>query len=173
MRHWTIDPDHSHVGFGVRHLAIATVRGRFRLFGGTVETDDDGTPHRIEATADAASIDTGVERRDAHLRSADFLDADAHPVLALASTRLVAEGAGRARIEATLAMRGATHPVTLELRWHGPVTGTGGEARLVGEATGTIRRSQWGLTWNRAIEAGGMAVSDEVTLQFEVQAVAA
>lgn len=173
MRHWTIDLDHSHVGFAVRHLAIATVRGRFRLFAGHIETDDAGTPLRLEATADAASIDTGVERRDAHLRSGDFLDAGAHPVLALASAHIVAGDAGAARVDATLTMRGVTHPVSLALRWHGPLAGTAGEPRLVGEATATIRRSQWGLTWNRAIEAGGMAVSDEVSLHFEVQAVPA
>jgi polyisoprenoid-binding protein YceI len=173
MPRWTIDPDHSHVEFSVRHLAIATVRGRFRTFGGEVETDDAGTPVRVHATLDAASIDTGVAQRDAHLRSPDFLDAGAHPTLVFESTQLVPTGGQRAELAGTLTMREVTHPVALGLTWHGPLTGLAGEPRMTAEAHGVLQRSQWGLTWNRAIEAGGMAVSDDVKIALEIQVVAA
>ena len=173
MPRWTIDPDHSHVEFSVRHLAIATVKGRFRAFGGEVETDEAGTPRAVHARLDAASIDTGVAQRDAHLRSAEFLDAATHPALAFESTRIEATGRGRATLAGTLAMRGVVRDVTLDLTWHGPVAGTDGAPRLLAEAHGTIRRSEWGLTWNRAIEAGGVAVSDEVRITLDIQVVAA
>lgn len=168
---WTIDKSHTSVEFAVRHMGLATVRGRFRSVDGTVETGPDGAPRAIEARIDAASIDTGDARRDEHLRSADFLDAQRYPTLVFRSTRIAAETGGRYRVDGHLTIRDETRPVSFEVEVTRPVTDPWGYLRAGATARGTLNRKDWGLTWNLALEAGGVLVGEKVQLEFEVSAI--
>lgn len=173
VRRWAVDPLHSSVGFAVRHMGLSTVRGTFQTFDGTIETDADLNPSRIEATIDPASIATGVERRDGHLRSPDFFDVERHPAMRFVSTRITPAGPHRYTVVGNLTMRGGTRPVTLVLETTGgTVTDMEGKRRTGGTLSGTLNRRDWGLTWNQALELGGMLVGEEVTLTIEVSAVA-
>ena len=163
---WNLDPAHSYVEFSVRHLGISTVKGRFRTFGGTATTDATGNLVEISADVDPASIDTGTEQRDVHLRSADFFDVQAHPKMRFTSTSVTPLGDGRYRADGTLSMHGTEKPVSLEVELGQPVKDPFGNTKLAASASGRIKRSDWGLTWNQALEAGGFLVSDEVKLAF-------
>ncbi|HEU4565118.1 MAG TPA: YceI family protein [Gemmatimonadaceae bacterium] len=169
---WTLDTDHSSIDFAVRHMAIATVRGRFRSFEGTVETREDGTIERVEVTIDAASIDTGVKQRDDHLRSPDFLDAASHPTLTYRATRAQPLGGGRHRVEGELTIRGVTQPVPLEIEVTPAVKDPWGNTRAAATGTGSLDRTRFGLAWNQALEMGGVLVANEVKFTVEVEAVA-
>lgn len=169
---WAIDPTHSSIEFRVRHLGIAWVRGRFKSFEGNVELDEDGRPQSIEATIDATSIDTGVEDRDAHLRSPDFFDVENHPTLEFRSTAIEPRGEGEYEMTGQLTMLGKTHPVRLELEAAPPITDPWGAERVAGSAGGKLDRKEWGLEWNQALEAGGWLVGNEVKFHLEVEAVA-
>jgi polyisoprenoid-binding protein YceI len=168
---WTIDPHHSLIGFSVKHLAIATVRGRFRNFTATAETDDRNNLVSVEATIDATTIDTNDERRDAHLRSADFFDVENHPVLTFKSTQIEKSGSGY-RIRGDLTMRGVTKPTTIDVNVSDAVKDPWGNTRTGVDFSGRVNRTQWGLNWNQALELGGVLVSEEVRLDGEVQMVA-
>lgn len=170
---WTLDPTHSSVEFSVRHLGIATVRGRFKQLAATVELDDDGRLHGIAARIEAASIDTGVDQRDTHLRSPDFFDVERHPTIEFRSTAVEPRGNGTARVTGELTMRGQTHPVRFEIESTAPITDPWGNRRAAATATGKLSRKEWGLTWNQVLEFGGVAVADEVRFTLEVEAVAA
>ena len=164
----TIDPNHSSIGFAVKHMMIATVRGRFGQFEGTVDVPDgDPTQAQAEFTIQAASIDTGVGPRDEHLRSADFFDAGNHPELRFVSRRIESLGGDRYRAEGDLTMRGVTKPVSLEVEVGDRVRDPWGNDRVGISARGKLNRKEWGLNWNQALEAGGMLVSDEVKLEIE------
>lgn len=169
---WNIDTTHSSVEFGVKHLGISTVRGRFREFTGAVDLDEDGVLRGVEATITAQSIDTGVEQRDQHLRSPDFFDAARFPTLEFRSTRIEPQGQGRYRVTGDLTMRGQTHPVTLEVEAADPVKDPWGNRRSAATASGRLNRKDWGLTWNQVLEFGGLAVAEEVRLTLDVEAVA-
>ncbi len=172
-RRWTVDPFHSSVGFAVRHMGLSTVRGSFATFQATIETGADLAPTRIEATIDPASIATGVERRDDHLRSPDFFDVAQYPTMRFASTGVTPAGQNRYEVAGELTMHGVTRPVTLTLETTGgTVADMEGKLRTGGRLSGTLNRKEWGLTWNRALELGGMVVGEEVTLTIEVSAVA-
>lgn len=170
MQTWNLDTDHSHVEFAVKHLGISTVKGRFKTFKGAATTTPEGALVSFAADVDTASIDTGSEQRDAHLRSGDFFDVAAFPVMRFESTNITPLGAGRFAAQGTLTIRGVTHPVSLELEMGAPAKDPWGNTKIAAEATGRIKRSEWGLTWNAALEAGGVLVSDEVKLSFDVQA---
>lgn len=174
---WQIDPTHTAVEFAVKHMMFTTVRGRFKDLTGTIEVDEQN-PDRsvVNVEIAAASIDTGVADRDAHLRSADFLDVENHPKLVFRSTRV--EGAmkkegDRFTVTGDLTIRGTTIPVTLDCTYEGtgkdPWGGTRGGARV----TTRIDRRDWGLKWNQALETGGILVANEVRIEIEVQAVKA
>lgn len=167
---WTVDPAHSGVGFRVKHLMIATVKGKFGDFEGTLSRDDEGI--RIAGTVRTASIDTGNEQRDAHLRSPDFFDAEAYPEITFASTDVQTSG-DKLRVAGDLTIKGVTRPIVLE----GQVTGTGrdpwGNDRVGLELEGEIDRTAFGLTWNQALETGGVLVGDRVKLSLEASAVRA
>lgn len=167
---WTIDPAHSGVGFRVKHLMIATVKGRFGDFEGTLTRDGDGV--RIAGSVRTASIDTGNDQRDDHLRSPDFLDAATYPEITFASSDVQTSG-DKLRVAGELTIKGVTRPVVLE----GEVTGTGrdpwGNDRVALELEGEIDRTEFGLTWNQAIETGGVLVGDTVKLSLEASAVRA
>lgn len=166
---WTIDESHSLLEFSVKHLMITTVKGRFGTVQGTVTIPDgDLARAAVEATIPAASIDTRNEQRDAHLRSPDFFDVEAHPTIAFASTA-VEQGADGWRLTGNLTMHGVTKPVTLALEDSGAGRDPWGNERRSFTATGTLDRRDFGLTWNAALEQGGVLVSTDVRLAFEIQ----
>ena len=168
MSTWTLDPAHSQIEFAVKHMMITTVRGQFRKF--TVEVDfDEAQPERstVVAHIDASSIDTGMEARDAHLRSADFFDVEKFPELTFHSNRIEAAGDGY-EILGDLTIRGETRPVTLEAEIGGVVPNMQGGRRAGFNATTKISRKAWGLTWNQVLEAGGLAVGDEIKISLDL-----
>jgi polyisoprenoid-binding protein YceI len=169
---WTIDPVHSEVGFSVRHMMVSKVRGRFTKFSGELVTADDPLASTVTAEIDLSSIDTGNEQRDGHVRSADFFDVENHPVMTYRSTGLRRDG-GRYVLDGELTLRGVTRnvPLTVELNGFGPDPYGGTRAGFT--ATGEINRQDFGVTWNAALEHGGVVVSDKVALALEIEAVLA
>lgn len=169
---WSIDPSHTHVGFGVRHLMISTVRGRFAGVNGGVTLEDGsvGTAS-IDVTIDAASIDTGVAQRDDHLRSADFFDVARFPTLRFESRRIDRAGKDALRVTGDLTIRDVTREVQLDVGELGNVRDPWGGERAGYSASTRINRRDFGLTWNQALEAGGFVVGDEITLALEVELV--
>jgi polyisoprenoid-binding protein YceI len=169
---FTIDPIHTSVGFTVRHLMIAKVRGHFTSVAGTIEIPA-GTdvPQAIEVTIDGSSIDTREPQRDEHLRSPDFLDVATYPMLTLRSTAI--SGSPSAfKIHGDLTIHGTTRPVVLDATFEGRATDPWGNLRAGYEATTTISRKDFGLTWNQVLEAGSVAVGDEVRIEISVEAIA-
>lgn len=169
---WNLDAQHTQVGFSVKHMAISTVRGRFTKFNGAGETDASGKLTKATFTIDAASIDTNQEQRDAHLRSADFFDAEQHPTLSFTATTIEQNGTN-ITIVGDFTMRGVTKPVTLKGETAPVVKDPWGMTRTALTLEGRLSRKDWGLTWNQALEFGGVLVSEEVNLHLELQAVAA
>lgn len=167
---YEIDPSHSVVEFGVRHLGLAKVRGRFNSFAGTIVIGDDPTDSRVDVTIDAASIDTRDEKRDQHLRSPDFLDAENHPTLEFHSRRVTLEGE-HPRVEGDLTVRGVTRPVTLDLEFEGAASDPWGNHRIGVSATTEVNRDDFGLTWNQALESGGWLVGKQIRIELSVEAV--
>lgn len=169
---WTLDTAHTHVGFAVRHMMITTVKGRFADVAGELELDErDITRSSVRATLAAASIETGIEQRDAHLRSGDFLDAEQHPVILFESRRVEQAGEGRLRVVGDLTIRGVTREVVLDAELEGRGTDPWGGERMGLTASTRIDRTDFGLTWNQALEKGGVLVANEVRITLEVQAV--
>jgi polyisoprenoid-binding protein YceI len=169
---WSIDPVHSNVEFAVRHLMIATVKGRFTDVKGTVVTDEaDPKANSVEVTIGAASIDTREPQRDAHLRSADFFDVDVHPTIGFRSTSLIDVSPDDFRLAGNLTIHGVTRPVVLDTISEGRTRDPWGGERAGFSATGKIKRSDFGLVWNQVLEAGGFAVGDEVKLSIDVELV--
>ncbi len=166
-----IDGAHSSVGFSVRHLVISQVRGQFRNVAGTLSLDEaDPTRSTVSATIDAASIDTQVADRDAHLRSPDFLDVAKYPTLTFRSTHIARTGPDAFEVTGDLTLHGVTRPVTLHATLTAEVKGMYGETRRGISATGKLSRKEFGLTWNKAVEAGPV-VGDEVALTLDLEAV--
>lgn len=169
---WTLDPSHTSLSFSVRHMGIFTVRGRFRNVAGTIETDDRGRLTRIDATIEAASIDTAEPKRDAHLRSPDFLDAENHPTLTFACDHIEPIDDVRYRVHGHLTIRGVTRPVTFEVETTLPVKDPWGNRRAGATARAVINRKEWGLTWNQVLEMGALLVGDEIEVALDAEAVA-
>lgn len=169
---WNLDPSHSSIEFAVRHMGLAHVRGRFDAFRIDVDADPSGRPERVVAVIDAASITTGVDDRDAHLRSPDFLNVEKYPELRFASTRIESAGGGRYRVEGDLTIRDETHPVTFEATVSDVIKDPWGNQRAAAEASGRIDRTTWNLTWNQVLEAGALLVGNEVRFEVALQAVA-
>ncbi|MEO5894387.1 MAG: YceI family protein [Vicinamibacterales bacterium] len=167
---WKIDPAHSSVEFAVRHLMITTVRGRFTGVQGTV-VDDGADPAKsaVEVVIDPATIDTREPQRDAHLRSADFFDVEKFPTLTFRSTGLDRRAGDRFKLSGELTIHGVTRPVVLEVESEGQVKDAWGGLRSGFTATTKIKRSEFGLTWNQLLEAGGVTVSDDVKISLDVQ----
>jgi polyisoprenoid-binding protein YceI len=168
---WQIDPAHSHIEFAVRHLMISMVKGRFADVQGMVWMDDsDPGAVLVDVTIQTASIDTRQEQRDAHLRSPDFFDAAQFPTITFRSRRI--EGnplEGDFRLIGDLTIRGITREVTLEVSAEGRVTDPWGEERAGFSAHAKIDRTDFGLTWNQALEAGGVLVGNEIKISIEVE----
>jgi polyisoprenoid-binding protein YceI len=169
---WQIDPAHTVVEFAVRHLMISTVKGRFRDVQGTAQFDPaDLTTGTAEVTIQVASIDTGVADRDRHLRSADFFDVENYPTMTWRARKVERTGENRYRVAGDLTIRGVTREIPLEVAVLGTVKDPWGSERLGLSASGSLRRSDFGLTWNQVLETGGVVVGDEVKVTLEVELV--
>ena len=166
---WHIDPAHSHVEFAVRHLMISTVKGRFREFSGGLTGDpSDAAGASVTITIAAASIDTRENQRDAHLRSADFFDTDRFPDITFTSTNVARDG-DDLNVSGLLTIRGVSKNVTLRVTPEGRAKDPWGNERAGYSATTTINRKDFGLSWNQALETGGVLVGDEVRISIDVQ----
>jgi polyisoprenoid-binding protein YceI len=171
---WTLDPAHTEVGFSVKHLMISTVRGRFADVRGTIHVDgNDLTRASVEAEIATGSIDTRQEQRDAHLRSADFFEVEKYPTLTFRSTRVERIENDRYRITGDLTIRDVTREIVLEGTDEGRGRDPWGGERLGFSATATIDRRDFGLTWNQALETGGVLVSNEIKISIDLEAVKA
>ena len=167
---WALDPSHTQVGFAVKHLMISNVKGHFQDVAGTV-TLDQHNGAEIDIQIQAASITTRDEKRDAHLRSADFLESDVHPVLRFTGGRIEGKLDGKFSIHGNIEIRGVTKPVTLYVINQGGLLDPWGSARIGYIATATINRKDFGLEWNMALEAGGVLVGDDVRITIETELV--
>jgi polyisoprenoid-binding protein YceI len=171
---WNIDPTHSGVGFSIRHMVVSKVRGRFARFTGSVALDEeDPTRSVVEATIEAASIDTGVEQRDAHLRSPDFFDAEKFPQLRFRSTQIERVADDRYRVVGDLTIRDVTRPVTLDVEFGGRAKDPWGNDRAGFVAKASLDRKDFGLGWNQVLEAGGVLVGERVDIDLDIEAVKA
>lgn len=168
---WIIDPSHSEIAFSVKHLMISKVKGNFTKFEGKIVTG--GTPEdtSIEGVIDAASITTNDEGRDAHLRSADFFDVENYPTINFKSTNVTSVKGDKYVLEGEITIHGITKPIQLDVEFGGVAKDPFGNTKAAASATGKISRSDFGLTWNAALETGGVLVGDEITLLLEAQAV--
>ncbi|HEY3884758.1 MAG TPA: YceI family protein [Vicinamibacterales bacterium] len=167
---WKIDPVHSSVEFAVRHLMITTVKGRFTGVSGSIRTDsDDAAKGEADITIDAATIDTREPQRDAHLKSPDFFDVEKFPTIAFKSTRLITAPDGSFALAGHLSMHGVTREVVLDVASEGRTKDPWGGERAGYSATTRIKRSDFGLTWNQALESGGFMVGDEIKITLDVQ----
>lgn len=168
---WEYDATHSEVGFAVKHMMFTTVRGTFSNVQATIEIDparlDDA---RVRGEIDVASLSTNNADRDAHLRSADFFDVESHPKMVFESTKIERQGS-QLTIVGDLTIRGTTKPITLRGSFEGPAKDPWGNSRLGFSLKGELEREQFGLTWNQALESGGVLVGKKVTLNLEVQVV--
>ncbi|WP_250444430.1 YceI family protein [Actinotalea sp. C106] len=167
---WAVDASHSEASFSVRHAGIAKVRGTVAITEGTILVGEDLTVTSVTAALDASSIDTRDANRDGHLKSADFFDVENHPTWTFASTTITADGEDYA-IEGDLTIHGVTRPVTLKTEFGGTATDPFGNARAGYSATTEISRKDFGLTWNAALETGGVLVGDTVKITIEVSAI--
>ena len=168
---WTIDPVHSKVGFAVKHMGVATVRGEFREFEGTIEIGEDLRSSRAYGTVRAASVDTNQEQRDEHLRSPDFFDAENHPELRFESRRIEALDDETLRIVGQLTMNGVTRELELRAEVVGVGLGASDEERIGLELTGRLSRRDYGMKFNAALGSGNAVVADKVRLELDVAAV--
>ncbi|MQA00067.1 MAG: hypothetical protein GEU80_12200 [Dehalococcoidia bacterium] len=174
MATWNLDRAHTEVGFSVRHMMVSTVRGRFTDFEANVHIDEEHPDaSRVGAVIQAASLDTGAEDRDAHLRSPDFFDVEQYPEIRFESTRVTQPKDGRVSVEGNLTIKDVTRPVTLQGEFHGPATSPWGQRAVGFELTAELDREAFGLTWNQALEAGGVLVGKTVKLQIGAEVNAA
>jgi len=168
---WAVDPAHSRVEFSVKHLGIATVRGHFGEFEGTLEIGDDLASAVAQGTVRVGSIDTNEDARDAHLRSADFFDAESHPELSFRSTTIRPVDEDTFEIDGEFTMRGVTKPIVLRAEVQGTEEDPWGNERVALEVTGTVNRGEWGMTFNQVLGSGNKLVSDKVKLALDISAI--
>ena len=167
---YAIDASHSNVGFTARHLMVTKVRGNFADVAGTIEIADQPEQSSVEVVIGAASIDTRSPDRDGHLKSADFLDVERFPELRYRSTSVRRSGR-RWQLEGELTVRDVTRPVVLDVEFEGGATDPWGGSRISFTAKGDLDREDFGITWNQALETGGVLVSRKVQIELDVQAV--
>ena len=160
---WRVDPAHSKVGFAVKHMGVATVRGEFGEFEGALEIGDDLASSKATGTVKAASVE--------HLRSADFFEVEKYPEISFSSTSIEKVDDETVKITGDLTLHGETHPVELEAEIGGVETGPEGETRTGLEVTGTLSRKEWGMHFNAALGSGNVVVSDKVKLTLDIAAV--
>ncbi|MEX0848091.1 MAG: YceI family protein [Ilumatobacteraceae bacterium] len=166
---WTVDPSHSSVSFVARHLMVSKVRGSFTSFAGAITIDENPTASKVEATVDVASINTGDEGRDGHLKGADFFELDQFPTWTLVSTSIVPQGDSYL-LNTDLTIKGVTKPVSFALEFEGVATDPWGNTKAGFTAEAEISRKDFGLEWNVALETGGVLVGDKVKIQLDIQA---
>lgn len=168
---WKIDPDHSNVGFKVRHLMVSNVKGSFEKHNGVVEIDDkDITRSKVNVTIDTASVNTNVAKRDEHLRSADFFDAAKYPTMNFTSKKVSKAGNGKLKVTGDLTLHGVTREVVLKVE--GPAKESKdpwGNLRTGAVASTKINRKDFGLLYNSVLETGGVAIGDEVEINLEIE----
>jgi polyisoprenoid-binding protein YceI len=168
---WEIDPVHSSIQFGVRHLMISTVHGKFPKFTATAVGDEKDPTHTvIQASIDAASIDTGEAKRDEHLKSPDFFDVAKYPTITFKSTKVEPAGDHRFKLHGDLTMHGVTKPVVLDVEVTPEVKGMRGETRAGAHATTKVNRKDFGINWSKSMDGGGVVVGDDVEVSIEVEA---
>ena len=165
---WVLDPAHSEVTFSLRHMMISKVRGEFGLKSATIEAPANPLEAKVTASVDAASISTGDQNRDNHLRSADFFDVETYPTIDFVSTGVRYEG-GDFLVDGDLTMHGVTKPVTFELEFGGFGTDPYGNYKAGATAKTVVNREDFGLTWNAALETGGVLVGKDVTITLDLQ----
>ncbi|NNF57095.1 MAG: YceI family protein [Rhodothermaceae bacterium] len=171
LQTYAVDAAHSRAGFTVRHMGFSKVRGRFETFDGTVRmAPGDLSTLEAEATLQTASIATGDAKRNAHLRSPDFFEAETYPTLTFKSTGVRDVDGDRFTLVGDLTMHGITKTVELDGEYLGEGTDPWGGTRVAFEAETTVNRKEWGLNWNTVLEAGGLLVSEDVTIELEIQA---
>jgi polyisoprenoid-binding protein YceI len=167
---WAIDPGHTEVAFIGRHFMLTKVRGRFTGVSGVIVVAGEPGESTAAVSIDMASVDSGSQARDDHLRSADFFDADHHPTATFTGHAADWQGT-RGRLVGELAIRGITRPVTLAAEYLGQVADPWGGQRAIFTAAGTLNREDWGLTWNMPLDNGGLLVSKEIRIEIEAEAV--
>ncbi len=167
---WKSDPNHSEIGFLVRHLAISKVRGFFRKFDVTITTAPEWENSTIEATIDVASVDTNAEQRDAHLRTGDFFLVEEHPTATFKSTS-ISGTADDLTIVGDLTLRGVTKPITLKGEFGGLQTDGYGNLHAGANATTKINRLDFGVAFNAPLDNGGVLLGDDITLNFDIQVI--
>lgn len=167
---WAIDPGHTEVGFVGRHFMLTKVRGRFTGVRGAVTIAEDPADSRLEVVIDMASVSSGDQTRDDHLRSPDLFDVERHPTATFTSTAVRWAGT-RGTADGDLTILGVTRPVTLDIAFAGHVHDPWGQDRAVFSASAQINREDWGLTWNMVLEAGGILVSKDIRLEIEVETI--
>ena len=167
---WTVDASHSTVGFVVRHLVVAKTRGRFGTFEGTITIAENPLESTVEASADTASVNTNDDGRDTHLRNSDFFEAETYPKITFVSTTIEPDG-GDYKLNGDLTIKGVTKSITLPLEYQGSAKDPFGNTRIGFEGTTQIERSDYGVSFNAALETGGVLVSEKVTLEFEISAI--
>lgn len=170
---WVIDEVHTHVSFSARHMMVATVRGQFKQYRGTVALDPaDFTRSTFEGEIDVASIDTGNTQRDDHLRTSDFFDAPNHPKITFKSSRIEPKSDGEFVVHGDLSIRGVTKPVALEVEFHGTSKNPWGKTVAGLSARGTVNRKDFGVSYNAVLEAGGVAVGEKVKIEIDAELIA-
>ncbi|MDZ7370496.1 MAG: YceI family protein [candidate division KSB1 bacterium] len=168
---WAVDASHTEIGFSVRHMVIAKVNGKFTEYSGEITLDPQNVEKaKVKGVVKAASIDTGNEARDNHLRSADFFDVEKYPEIVFETVSVKKDGE-RYKVIGNLTMRGVTKPIELLATIAGPIKDPWGSERLGVEATGVLNRTEWGLTWDRVMETGGLVVGHEVELKLTAELV--
>lgn len=166
---WIIDGAHTDVLFSAKHMMVTTVRGKFHAVSGSLTVDEaDPTTAQGTFTVQTASVNTGVEQRDGHLRSADFFDAENHPEITFSSTRIASKGGDDYTVTGDLTIRGTTKAVTFDVEFLGFYTAMNGNRRVGLHATGKIAREDFGLTWNVPLEQGGWLVGKDIKLEFDL-----
>ena len=166
---WVVDPSHSTIGAVARHLVVSKVRGHFGKFDGTITVADEPTESQVTLTIESASITTGSEDRDNHVRSPDFLDVENHPQLSFVSTSVTPKGEGWS-LAGELTLRGQTHPVDVDFEFLGEFTDPWGNLKAAFTGSTRLEREKWGVNWNAPLEAGGLLVSKHLDIELEIQA---
>lgn len=169
---WSIDNSHSEITFTVRHMMISNVRGHFEKFTGTVDfNEQEPARSSVNVQIETASINTKEPNRDAHLRSGDFFEAEKYPTMNFESTRVEPQGPNAGKIYGNLTIRDVTRPVVLDVEYSGMARSPWGTTSAGFTATTTINRKDWNLTWNKALETGGMLVGEEIKINIELEVV--
>lgn len=166
---WNLDPTHTTITFEVRHMMISKVRGAFSLAAGTIEVAEDPTQSTVEVAIDAASVESGTEDRDNHLRSPEFFDVEAHPEIVFKSSGVEVKGDAY-RLNGELTVKDVTRPVALDFEFNGGLVDPFGNPRVAFSATTELDREDWGLTWNMALETGGVLVGKKIKLFIDAEA---